>query len=96
MPLPRNLVLESLDEDIDQQVLHELLTKIGVTNIEDIKVYTYSPKAPKSLGVARILFASHTATKVAFRKIQRSRILGGAVKLHLDPTGLLPNSMILT
>lgn len=82
------MVLEGIEDDIDQPLLKELLTKIGVSNIEDIKLYIYSSKAPKSIGVARIAFASHLATKAAFRKIQRSRVLGNAVKLHLDPTGL--------
>ena len=88
MSLPRSLILEGLEDNVDQHVLHEVLTKIGLTSIEDFTVYNYSSKIPKSLGIAKVCFTSHSATKIAFRKLQRTRILGNALKLHLDPSGL--------
>lgn len=73
-----------LNDNIREGFLTDMCKKFG--EIEEVEIL-YNPKNKKHLGIAKVVFESVKAAKVAVQSLHNTSVMGNIIHVELDPKG---------
>nr|XP_020441413.1 histone-lysine N-methyltransferase SETD1B isoform X2 [Monopterus albus]XP_020441414.1 histone-lysine N-methyltransferase SETD1B isoform X2 [Monopterus albus]XP_020441415.1 histone-lysine N-methyltransferase SETD1B isoform X2 [Monopterus albus]XP_020441416.1 histone-lysine N-methyltransferase SETD1B isoform X2 [Monopterus albus] len=81
---PKEVTFARLNDNIREGFLTEMCKKYG--EIEEVEIL-YNPKNKKHLGIAKVVFESVKAAKVAVQSLHNTSVMGNIIHVELDPKG---------
>ncbi|CAI5666840.1 unnamed protein product [Oreochromis niloticus] len=81
---PKEVTFARLNDNIKETFLTEMCKKFG--EIEEVEIL-YNPKNKKHLGIAKVVFESVKAAKVAVQSLHNTSVMGNIIHVELDPKG---------
>lgn len=81
---PKEVTFARLNDNIREGFLTDMCKKFG--EIEEVEIL-YNPKNKKHLGVAKVVFESVKAAKVAVQSLHETSVMGNIIHVELDPKG---------
>lgn len=81
---PKEVTFARLNDNIREGFLTDMCKKFG--DIEEVEIL-YNPKNKKHLGVAKVVFESVKAAKVAVQTLHETSVMGNIIHVELDPKG---------
>lgn len=81
---PKEVTFARLNDNIREGFLTDMCKKFG--DIEEVEIL-YNPKNKKHLGVAKVVFESVKAAKVAVQSLHETSVMGNIIHVELDPKG---------
>ncbi|KAK7895246.1 hypothetical protein WMY93_020571 [Mugilogobius chulae] len=81
---PKEVTFARLNDNIREGFLTDMCKKFG--EIEEVEIL-YNPKNKKHLGIAKVVFESVKAAKVAVQTLHNTSVMGNIIHVELDPKG---------
>lgn len=81
---PKEVTFARLNDNIREGFLTDMCKKFG--EIEEVEIL-YNPKNKKHLGIAKVVFESVKAAKVAVQSLHETSVMGNIIHVELDPKG---------
>lgn len=81
---PKEVTFARLNDNIREGFLTDMCKKFG--DIEEVEIL-YNPKNKKHLGIAKVVFESVKAAKVAVQSLHETSVMGNIIHVELDPKG---------
>ncbi|XP_035041004.2 histone-lysine N-methyltransferase SETD1B-A isoform X3 [Hippoglossus stenolepis] len=81
---PKEVTFARLNDNIREGFLMDMCKKFG--DIEEVEIL-YNPKNKKHLGIAKVVFESVKAAKVAVLSLHNTSVMGNIIHVELDPKG---------
>ncbi|XP_072311546.1 histone-lysine N-methyltransferase SETD1B-A isoform X2 [Eucyclogobius newberryi] len=81
---PKEITFARLNDNIREGFLTDMCKKFG--EIEEVEIL-YNPKNKKHLGIAKVVFESVKAAKVAVQSLHNTSVMGNLIHVELDPKG---------
>ncbi|XP_041666393.1 histone-lysine N-methyltransferase SETD1B-A isoform X3 [Cheilinus undulatus] len=81
---PKEVTFARLNDNIREGFLTDMCKKFG--EIEEVEIL-YNPKNKKHLGIAKVVFESVKAAKVAVQSLHDTSVMGNIIHVELDPKG---------
>lgn len=81
---PKEVTFARLNDNIREGFLTDMCKKFG--EIEQVEIL-YNPKNKKHLGIAKVVFESVKAAKVAVQSLHDTSVMGNIIHVELDPKG---------
>lgn len=81
---PKEVTFARLNDNIREGFLTDMCKKFG--DIEEVEIL-YNPKNKKHLGIAKVVFESVKAAKVAVQSLHDTSVMGNIIHVELDPKG---------
>lgn len=81
---PKEVTFARLNDNIREGFLTDMCKKFG--EIEEVEIL-YNPKNKKHLGIAKVVFESVKAAKVAVQSLHNTSVMGNLIHVELDPKG---------
>lgn len=78
------MTFAKLNDNIREGFLTDMCKKFG--EIEEVEIL-YNPKNKKHLGIAKVVFESVKAAKVAVQSLHETSVMGNIIHVELDPKG---------
>lgn len=80
-----------LNDNIREGFLTDMCKKFG--ELEEVEIL-YNPKNKKHLGIAKVVFESVKAAKVAVQSLHDTSVMGNLIHVELDPKGKHSRSLL--
>ncbi|XP_044189173.1 histone-lysine N-methyltransferase SETD1B-A isoform X2 [Thunnus albacares] len=81
---PKEVTFARLNDNIREGFLTDMCKKYG--EIEEVEIL-YNPKNKKHLGIAKVVFETVKAAKVAVQSLHNTSVMGNIIHVELDPKG---------
>nr|XP_046230287.1 histone-lysine N-methyltransferase SETD1B-A isoform X4 [Scatophagus argus] len=81
---PKEVTFARLNDNIREGFLTDMCKKFG--EIEEVEIL-YNPKNKKHLGIAKVVFETVKAAKVAVQTLHDTSVMGNIIHVELDPKG---------
>ncbi|XP_065821882.1 histone-lysine N-methyltransferase SETD1B-A isoform X5 [Labrus bergylta] len=81
---PKEVTFARLNDNIREGFLTDMCKKFG--DIEEVEIL-YNPKNKKHLGIAKVVFETVKAAKVAVQSLHDTSVMGNIIHVELDPKG---------
>ncbi|XP_068190920.1 histone-lysine N-methyltransferase SETD1B-A isoform X2 [Antennarius striatus] len=81
---PKEVTFARLNDNIREGFLTDMCKKFG--EIEQVEIL-YNPKNKKHLGIAKVVFETVKAAKVAVQSLHDTSVMGNIIHVELDPKG---------
>lgn len=81
---PKEVTFARLNDNIREGFLTDMCKKFG--EIEEVEIL-YNPKNKKHLGIAKVVFETVKAAKVAVQSLHNTSVMGNIIHVELDPKG---------
>ncbi|XP_029371070.1 histone-lysine N-methyltransferase SETD1B-A isoform X2 [Echeneis naucrates] len=81
---PKEVTFAKLNDNIREGFLTDMCKKFG--EIEEVEIL-YNPKNKKHLGIAKVVFETVKAAKVAVQSLHNTSVMGNIIHVELDPKG---------
>uniref|UniRef100_A0A673AHG6 SET domain containing 1B, histone lysine methyltransferase a n=1 Tax=Sphaeramia orbicularis TaxID=375764 RepID=A0A673AHG6_9TELE len=81
---PKEVTFARLNDNIREGFLMDMCKKFG--EIEEVEIL-YNPKNKKHLGIAKVVFETVKAAKVAVQSLHNTSVMGNIIHVELDPKG---------
>ncbi|XP_019937451.2 histone-lysine N-methyltransferase SETD1B-A isoform X1 [Paralichthys olivaceus] len=81
---PKEVTFARLNDNIREGFLMDMCKKFG--DIEEVEIL-YNPKNKKHLGIAKVVFETVKAAKVAVQSLHNTSVMGNIIHVELDPKG---------
>ncbi|KAM3600080.1 uncharacterized protein V6R79_017094 [Siganus canaliculatus] len=81
---PKEVTFARLNDNIREGFLTDMCKKFG--EIEEVEIL-YNPKNKKHLGIAKVVFETVKAAKVAVQSLHDTSVMGNIIHVELDPKG---------
>ncbi|XP_030290835.1 histone-lysine N-methyltransferase SETD1B-A isoform X2 [Sparus aurata] len=81
---PKEVTFARLNDNIREGFLTDMCKKFG--DIEEVEIL-YNPKNKKHLGIAKVVFETVKAAKVAVQSLHETSVMGNIIHVELDPKG---------
>lgn len=81
---PKEVTFARLNDNIREGFLTDMCKKFG--EIEEVEIL-YNPKNKKHLGIAKVVFETVKAAKVAVQSLHDTSVMGNMIHVELDPKG---------
>uniref|UniRef100_UPI0037E9BD1E histone-lysine N-methyltransferase SETD1B-A n=1 Tax=Semicossyphus pulcher TaxID=241346 RepID=UPI0037E9BD1E len=81
---PKEVTFARLNDNIREGFLTDMCKKFG--EIEEVEIL-YNPKNKKHLGIAKVVFETVKAAKVAVQSLHETSVMGNIIHVELDPKG---------
>ncbi|XP_074546036.1 histone-lysine N-methyltransferase SETD1B-A isoform X2 [Halichoeres trimaculatus] len=81
---PKEVTFARLNDNIREGFLTDMCKKYG--DIEEVEIL-YNPKNKKHLGIAKVVFESVKAAKLAVQSLHDTSVMGNIIHVELDPKG---------
>ncbi|XP_047425217.1 histone-lysine N-methyltransferase SETD1B-A isoform X4 [Mugil cephalus] len=81
---PKEVTFARLNDNIREGFLTDMCKKFG--EIEQVEIL-YNPKNKKHLGIAKVVFETVKAAKVAVQSLHNTSVMGNIIHVELDPKG---------
>lgn len=81
---PKEVTFARLNDNIREGFLTDMCKKFG--DIEEVEIL-YNPKNKKHLGIAKVVFETVKAAKVAVQSLHKTSVMGNIIHVELDPKG---------
>ncbi|XP_040914387.1 histone-lysine N-methyltransferase SETD1B-A isoform X2 [Toxotes jaculatrix] len=81
---PKEVTFAKLNDNIREGFLTDMCKKYG--EIEEVEIL-YNPKNKKHLGIAKVVFETVKAAKVAVQSLHNTSVMGNIIHVELDPKG---------
>ncbi|KAM7369030.1 hypothetical protein PAMP_013329 [Pampus punctatissimus] len=81
---PKEVTFARLNDNIREGFLTDMCKKFG--EIEEVEIL-YNPKNKKHLGIAKVVFETVKAAKVAVQTLHNTSVMGNIIHVELDPKG---------
>ncbi|KAM4635161.1 histone-lysine N-methyltransferase SETD1B-A [Polymixia lowei] len=81
---PKEVTFAKLNDNIREGFLTDMCKKFG--DIEEVEIL-YNPKNKKHLGIAKVVFETVKAAKLAVQTLHNTSVMGNIIHVELDPKG---------
>ncbi|XP_067339263.1 histone-lysine N-methyltransferase SETD1B-A isoform X3 [Channa argus] len=81
---PKEVTFARLNDNIREGFLTDMCKKFG--EIEEVEIL-YNPKNNKHLGIAKVVFETVKAAKMAVQSLHNTSVMGNIIHVELDPKG---------
>ncbi|XP_068608828.1 histone-lysine N-methyltransferase SETD1B-A [Brachionichthys hirsutus] len=81
---PKEVTFARLNDNIREGFLTDMCKKFGA--LEQVEI-VYNPKTKKHLGIAKVVFETVKAAKVAVQTLHDTSVMGNMIHVELDPKG---------